>query len=73
MTISNYIPTLDEQIKEMEEFYTVRIGNAVVPAKISRTLKVIGWVLPGGKVVPNRDIAITVANNLNKLIKADRA
>lgn len=69
MLIPSYPQTIDEQIKEMEQLYSIQIGRAIIPAKISRTLKVLGWVLPGGKVVLDKEVALTVANNLNKLIK----
>jgi len=59
---------LAQKIIKMEETNALNIGDITIPAKISRDLKMEGWVLPTGKITNNKELATQIAINLNKTI-----
>jgi hypothetical protein len=55
-----------EKVIKLEKEHNLNIGKLIICAKISEDLQLLGWVLPGGKFTSNKNVAIHVANKLNK-------
>ena len=69
MEISNRDKDLAQKMLRMEKQHSVQVGDVVVPAKISRELRMLGWVIPGCKLITDRDHAVYVATRLSYLCK----